>query len=170
MRFWGGSTYMLTLKSRALSLPELEAVPYEELNDWIHEFTEEYCLGPNLKIKVKNELNEAIQAFYLEKQSAPLCMADLVKKIRIVLDATHQKIPIWYNIMAVYFTGKIKENRREAPLEIPPPRSAGLTDPSGYLADEGLVDAVNVAIVLGQPLLLTGEPGTGKTQTCLRNG
>jgi MoxR-like ATPase len=26
------------------------------------------------------------------------------------------------------------------------------------------VDAVNVALVLGQPLLLTGEPGTGKTQ------
>jgi len=25
------------------------------------------------------------------------------------------------------------------------------------------VDAVNVALLLGQPLLLTGEPGTGKT-------
>ncbi len=28
----------------------------------------------------------------------------------------------------------------------------------------GLVDAVNVALLLGQPLLVTGEPGTGKTQ------
>lgn len=37
-------------------------------------------------------------------------------------------------------------------------------DPRAYLADEGLIDAVNVALVLGQPLLLTGEPGTGKTQ------
>ena len=37
-------------------------------------------------------------------------------------------------------------------------------EPSGYLADEGLVDAVNVALMLQQPLLLTGEPGTGKTQ------
>jgi MoxR-like ATPase len=37
-------------------------------------------------------------------------------------------------------------------------------DPAGYLPDAGLVDAVNVAIALGQPLLLTGEPGTGKTQ------
>lgn len=36
--------------------------------------------------------------------------------------------------------------------------------PSGYLADPGLVDAVNVALHLGQPLLLTGQPGTGKTQ------
>src|SRR5271165_4437582 len=39
-----------------------------------------------------------------------------------------------------------------------------LNDPSGYIADDGLRDAVNVALALGQPLLLTGEPGTGKTQ------
>ena len=32
------------------------------------------------------------------------------------------------------------------------------------MPDEGLVDAVNVALMLRQPLLLTGEPGTGKTQ------
>lgn len=37
-------------------------------------------------------------------------------------------------------------------------------DPAGYLADQGLRDAVNVALTLGQPLLVTGEPGTGKTQ------
>ncbi|MCP4699557.1 MAG: MoxR family ATPase [Gammaproteobacteria bacterium] len=36
-------------------------------------------------------------------------------------------------------------------------------DPAGYLADKGLRDAVNVALALGQPLLVTGEPGTGKT-------
>jgi MoxR-like ATPase len=42
-------------------------------------------------------------------------------------------------------------------------RSA-LTDPAGYAADPGLVDAVNVAVSLQQPLLVTGEPGTGKTQ------
>ncbi|MCB0580417.1 MAG: MoxR family ATPase [Phaeodactylibacter sp.] len=38
-----------------------------------------------------------------------------------------------------------------------------LDDPSRYLPSEGLTDAVNVALSLGQPLLLTGEPGTGKT-------
>src|SRR5215208_6775129 len=38
------------------------------------------------------------------------------------------------------------------------------TDPTGYLADDGLRDAVNVALALGQPLLVTGEPGTGKTE------
>jgi MoxR-like ATPase len=40
----------------------------------------------------------------------------------------------------------------------------GLDDPTGYVAEKGLRDAVNVALALGQPLLLTGEPGTGKTQ------
>ena len=32
-----------------------------------------------------------------------------------------------------------------------------------YLADSKLVTAVNTAIAVGQPLLVTGEPGTGKT-------
>lgn len=35
---------------------------------------------------------------------------------------------------------------------------------SGYIADPSLADAVNTAIFLEQPLLLTGDPGTGKTQ------
>lgn len=49
--------------------------------------------------------------------------------------------------------------------QIPPYREiSGLDDPAGYLADKGLRNAVNVALMLGQPLLITGEPGTGKTQ------
>lgn len=37
-------------------------------------------------------------------------------------------------------------------------------DPSGsYLADPKLVIAVNTALLVEQPLLVTGEPGTGKT-------
>ena len=39
-----------------------------------------------------------------------------------------------------------------------------LEDPAGYRPGQGLVDAVNVALLLERPLLLTGEPGTGKTQ------
>jgi MoxR-like ATPase len=39
-----------------------------------------------------------------------------------------------------------------------------LLRPEHYLADPGLDDACEVALLLGQPLLLTGEPGTGKTQ------
>src|ERR671924_2383871 len=33
-----------------------------------------------------------------------------------------------------------------------------------YQPDAALVDAINVALAVGAPLLLTGEPGTGKTQ------
>ncbi|MEP6833456.1 MAG: MoxR family ATPase [Gemmatimonas sp.] len=38
------------------------------------------------------------------------------------------------------------------------------SDPSGYIVPRDLADAVDVAIALGQPLLLMGEPGTGKTE------
>ncbi|MBK8567369.1 MAG: MoxR family ATPase [Saprospiraceae bacterium] len=36
--------------------------------------------------------------------------------------------------------------------------------PQDYIMHEALKNAVEVAIALGQPLLLTGEPGTGKTK------
>ncbi|HEX8847695.1 MAG TPA: MoxR family ATPase [Pyrinomonadaceae bacterium] len=50
-------------------------------------------------------------------------------------------------------------------LSLPPfEKTTELNDPAGYLADAGLRDAVNVALTLGQPLIVTGEPGTGKTQ------
>ena len=34
---------------------------------------------------------------------------------------------------------------------------------SDYVTSEPLRNAVNVAIALGRPLLIRGEPGTGKT-------
>jgi MoxR-like ATPase len=53
----------------------------------------------------------------------------------------------------------------ERGLSLPPFESfTELNEPSGYLAEKGLRDAVNVSIALGQPLLVTGEPGTGKTR------
>jgi len=33
-----------------------------------------------------------------------------------------------------------------------------------YLADERLEEAVNLAVALGRPLLVQGEPGCGKTR------
>ncbi|MET0646107.1 MAG: MoxR family ATPase [Pyrinomonadaceae bacterium] len=56
---------------------------------------------------------------------------------------------------------KVTERGMETPAYDPP---AGADAPAGYVAGEGLRDAVNVALLLGQPLLVTGEPGTGKTQ------
>jgi len=33
-----------------------------------------------------------------------------------------------------------------------------------YVADDGIIKAVEIAIALGKPLLISGEPGTGKTK------
>ncbi|MEX1217899.1 MAG: MoxR family ATPase [Acidimicrobiales bacterium] len=41
--------------------------------------------------------------------------------------------------------------------------AAGMAD-AGYLADEGLATAVFLALSMGRPLLLEGEPGVGKTE------
>lgn len=38
-----------------------------------------------------------------------------------------------------------------------------INSPENYIPSKGLINAVNVSISLGQPLLLTGEPGTGKS-------
>jgi MoxR-like ATPase len=42
--------------------------------------------------------------------------------------------------------------------------SARFTGSDRYVASEDLMMAVNAAVVLGRPLLVKGEPGTGKTQ------
>lgn len=47
----------------------------------------------------------------------------------------------------------------------PPPHVRSLADSAPlYQPSNDLLEAVNVALSLGAPLLLTGEPGTGKTQ------
>ena len=61
-----------------------------------------------------------------------------------------------------YYVGEGK--RPEEPSVLPEPHGQQLRVPASYRPDPGLVDACNVALLLGQPLLLTGEPGTGKTQ------
>jgi MoxR-like ATPase len=63
-----------------------------------------------------------------------------------------------------FYTGDPTRKRDGRSVELPVPNRTKQTNPAGYRADRGLIDAVNVALLLGQPLLLTGEPGTGKTQ------
>jgi len=46
----------------------------------------------------------------------------------------------------------------------PPQALIHSVTPETYIPETGLCDAVKVALTLGQPLLVTGEPGTGKTQ------
>lgn len=63
------------------------------------------------------------------------------------------------------YTGN-QGNWRATPLkqpDLPEPISGQLSDAAGYQAGNGLIHAVDVALTLRQPLLLTGEPGTGKT-------
>ena len=62
-----------------------------------------------------------------------------------------------------YYTGDRKEPRADGPANLPTSQLDKLREPAGYIPDEGLKAAVNVALLLGQPLLLTGEPGSGKT-------
>jgi MoxR-like ATPase len=49
------------------------------------------------------------------------------------------------------------------PKPLPASPGAAMRDPREYRRDPGLADAVNVALLLRQPLMVTGEPGTGKT-------
>jgi MoxR-like ATPase len=47
-------------------------------------------------------------------------------------------------------------------------RQKKLNNPLDYYVDERLRNAVSVALMLGLPLLVTGKPGTGKTQLASR--
>lgn len=66
------------------------------------------------------------------------------------------------SIPLIYYTGdpKTQSSHEE---KLPSPNTNKLTDPEHYVAAPELAAAVNVAIELGMPLLLTGDPGTGKS-------
>jgi len=63
-----------------------------------------------------------------------------------------------------FYKGDGVREPNKSPKDLPSSRRTQLLKPDNYTADLGLRDACNVALLLGQPLLLTGEPGTGKTQ------
>ncbi len=68
-----------------------------------------------------------------------------------------------------FFTGKgIEPLNPEIAKQIPPVNFEEEAKPQFYTASDGLVKAMNVALLMGKPLLLTGEPGTGKTQFASR--
>lgn len=60
------------------------------------------------------------------------------------------------------YTG-IPGTKAENPVSFDTSLRADLEKPDGYVPAPDLVTAVNAAILLGQPLLLNGEPGTGKS-------
>jgi len=55
--------------------------------------------------------------------------------------------------------------RSKWPLRLHDPLTAGHDDADRYRPPEGLKEAVDVAMMLGEPLVLTGAPGSGKTQS-----
>ncbi len=61
------------------------------------------------------------------------------------------------------YTGKPGAVLKED-VVLPPPALERHENVTHYFADDGLIKAVNVALLMGQPLLVTGEPGSGKTQ------
>ncbi len=63
-----------------------------------------------------------------------------------------------------FYKGDGSGSPNRSTQELPFSRRSQLLKPEQYIADRGLRDACNVALLLGQPLLLTGEAGTGKTQ------
>ncbi len=66
--------------------------------------------------------------------------------------------------MTTWYRGSGEQRPEDMALDLPASPAEQHNSPKGYLADSGLIDAVNIALHLGQPLLLTGQPGTGKTQ------
>jgi MoxR-like ATPase len=52
----------------------------------------------------------------------------------------------------------------DGPVSLVEPLVAQSPDPARYKPARGLAEAMDTAMLLGMPLLLTGEPGTGKTQ------
>ncbi len=67
--------------------------------------------------------------------------------------------------MTHYYKGKgLATDQQTDNLLLPQIDTEGLTDGAGYVASRELADAVNVALTLGMPLLLTGAPGCGKTR------
>ncbi len=63
-----------------------------------------------------------------------------------------------------FYTGKGERSESSDAIELPEVDLLALKDPAGYIAEPGLVAAIDVALRLGMPLLLTGEPGVGKSR------
>lgn len=66
------------------------------------------------------------------------------------------------------FTGRGREQITDGWRDLPTVDPQALTTPENYVTSDDLAAAVNVALTLGMPLLLTGEPGSGKSQLAYR--
>lgn len=67
------------------------------------------------------------------------------------------------------YTGAI-DHVHDTPPDLRPPVLGAHQSEAKYYPEDGLVNAVNVALAIGQPLLLAGPPGCGKTQLAFSVG
>lgn len=66
------------------------------------------------------------------------------------------------------FTGLRETPLSQQDIAFPCEDPHSIKDPRKYVTEPNLVTAVNVALTLGMPLLITGEPGCGKSQLAYR--
>ena len=66
-----------------------------------------------------------------------------------------------FDLLAEENAERVKKALQNRPLK----KEGFEKDASRFYLDNKLKDAINVSLAVGEPLLLTGEPGTGKTQT-----
>lgn len=65
---------------------------------------------------------------------------------------------------SLFYQGGRRASHDVRATDLPARGDFQIDRPESYIPDPGLVDAVNVSLLLAQPLLVTGEPGCGKTQ------
>ncbi len=63
-----------------------------------------------------------------------------------------------------YYDWNPQARSPEKAIDVPVPPTEWMENWHGYCPDDALIAAVNTALIVGRPLLLTGEPGVGKTQ------
>lgn len=56
------------------------------------------------------------------------------------------------------------KNREGRWQNLPVPAMQNARGPQDYIPHDALLDAIDTSLALGQPLILTGEPGSGKTE------
>ncbi len=72
-------------------LPELVAVEYDDLDDWISEVANNFCTDPNQRSSLKRDLRMRIEQFYREQKTTGIPMQTLGKNLEDFLNGFKSK-------------------------------------------------------------------------------